>query len=255
MPAGLTWVVLPAAIVSCALLACGDDDSAEAERLPPKQLIAQAADEMVKQGGAEFDSTLVATDGSFEMRGRGRALLGLLTSHIFETFEEAPNDALEGVTNEAIYSRGLSYFRRPGERRWLAYPGMPWGPADRVSYLPKVATALRNSGTERVLGLDTTRIDGVWDAQQLVAEVTRRERPLYRRQLRGVRRTRMPMTVWIDARRRIRQLRIKADLRYLWGYLGGREGIETLRFKRFDSGMNIESPAPREIRNWAEIAP
>jgi hypothetical protein len=264
MPAGFTWLVVSAVFASSAFLACGEDDSAEPERPPAKHgsastplkdLIAEAADQMVREGGANFESRLIATDGSFAMRGRGRALLGLLKTHTFETFEKAPGDKLEGATNEAIYGRGMSYFRRAPERKWLAYRGMPWGPADRVSYLPKVATALRDSGTEHVLGVDTTRIDGVWDAQQLVAEVTRRERPLYREQLRGVRRTRMPMTVWIDEHRRIRQLRIKADLRYLWGYLSGREGVETLRFRSFQAGMHIRYPPPREIRNWAEIAP
>jgi hypothetical protein len=241
--------------VSCTpFVGCGGRDTEQSERVPPARLVAQAADQMLTEGGAEFDAMLRATDGSFELRSRGRAQLGLLESHVLETFKEAPNENLVGVTNEVVYMRGLSYIRRPGEPRWLAYAGMRWGPADRVFYLPKVATALRNSGSERVLGLDTTRIDGVWDARRMLSAVEGRDRGLYRRQLRGIRRTRMPVTVWIDRRHRVRQLRLKADLRYLYGYLSGREGTETFRFRHFDSSINVEPPRPREIRNWAQLS-
>jgi hypothetical protein len=230
----------------------GCSESAEAERLPPKRLLTQAADRTIREGGAHFDATLRSDDGSFELRSRGRATLDLLGSHVHETFEESPSDELEGTTNEAIYKRGLSFIRRQGEPRWFAFSGTTWGPADRVFYLPKVATSLRDSGSERVFGVDATRIDGVWDAKRLQAQLSGPGLRFHRRVLPRIERTRMPMTVWIDERGRIRQLRLKADMRYLWGFLEG-PGSETFRFRRFDSRVEIEDPPPRMIRNWSKL--
>jgi hypothetical protein len=252
MRAGRGWLVL-LAVVPVLLPGCGE--SAEAERLTPKRLLAQASERTIREGGTVFDATIRSDDGSFELRSRGRATLDLLASHVRETFEESPTEELEGATNEAIYKREISYIRTTGERRWLAFSGNPWGPADRVFYLPRVATSLRDSGSERVLGVDATRIDGVWDAKRLLAQLSGPDLRFQRRVLRGIERTRMPVTVWIDQDGRIRQLRLKADMRYLFGFLEGQLGTETFRFRRFDSGIEIEDPPPRMIRNWSKLAP
>ncbi|MEA2408190.1 MAG: hypothetical protein QOE69_2309 [Thermoleophilaceae bacterium] len=152
-----------------------------------------------------------------------------------------------GRASEYIYRSGIAYLHRPARRRWVEYAGR-FGLFDFLRFIQ--ADARRLGLAEAHLGgTATTRITGIVSLRRAMVRVLgalHADDRRYLDRLAGLGSERIPFTVWLDARQRIRQIRFEADLLYFGGNEGTRASAVT-RLVRFDGDISIEGPPPQQI--------